>query len=98
MTGSSGVDEAKEKLGIAPKKMLGEPCDDVVSAAQVWDAILNKKYHFTGDIRNDAPESACEERDLDVRFMDFGTWSAMRSYPDTVKAVAGPCARAASNA
>ena len=67
--------------------MLGEPCDDVVSAAQVWDAILNKKYHFTGDIRNDAPESACEERDLDVRFMDFGTWSAMRSYPDTVKAV-----------
>ena len=87
LTGSSGVDEAKEKLGIAPKKMLGEPCDDVVSAAQVWDAILNKKYHFTGDIRNDAPESACEERDLDVRFMDFGTWSAMRSYPDTVKAV-----------
>lgn len=87
LTGSSGVDEAKEKLGIAPKKMLGEPCDDVVSAAQVWDAIFNKKYHFTGDIRNDAPESACEERDLDVRFMDFGTWSAMRSYPDTVKAV-----------
>ena len=76
LTGSRGVDEAKEKLGIAPKKMLGEPCDDVVSAAQVWDAIFNKKYHFTGDIRNDAPESACEERDL-----TSALWISARGLP-----------------
>ena len=86
-TGSSGVDDAKEKNGVKPKTMLGEPCDDVISAAQVWDAILNKKYHFTGDIRNDAESSTSEERDLDIRFMDFGTWSAMRSYPDVNAAI-----------
>lgn len=98
LTGSSGVDEAKEKLGIAPKKMLGEPCDDVVSAAQVWDAILNKKYHFTGDIRNDAPESACEERDPGRPLYGFRHVVCHALLPRYRESGAGPCARAASNA
>ena len=87
LTGDNGEAAAKEANGISPKNPLGEPIDDVISAAQVWDAILEGTYHFTGDIRNDAEESGCEDRELDVRFMDFGTWSAMRAYPDTTKAV-----------
>lgn len=87
LTGDDGSQAAAKKLNIKPKKPLGEPCDDCVSAAQVWDAILNKKYHFTGDLRQDTPTTACEDRDLDIRFMDFGIWSTMRSYPDTTKAV-----------
>ena len=86
LTGDNGEGAAKEALGITPTP-LGDPVDDVITAAQVWDAILEGKFHFTGDIRNDAPESACEERECDIRFMDFGTWSAMRAYPDTTKAV-----------
>ena len=87
LTGSSGVADALKENAVAPKKMLGDPCDDVISAAQVWNAILDKKYLFTGDIRNDAETAVSEERDLDIRFMDFGTWSAMRSYPDVNAAV-----------
>ncbi len=53
------------KPGGAGLESIKAPVDDVINGFEVWDAVLNGKYNFTGEIRKNKL-SAQDIRDIDI--------------------------------
>ncbi len=65
---------------------LANPIDDCICASEVWNAVLTGKYHFVGDVMSSQYVTG-EDRDIDIHLIDGSGWTALRSFPNTVKGV-----------
>ena len=86
ITGSNGEAEAAEALGIEAPDFGYEAPDDLLGSARLWDAVLTGAYRFVGN-PNGVDVVPGEDRDIDIRMIENGNWSPMRSLFDTGKAV-----------
>ncbi len=86
LTGSNGEAEAAAALNV-PAPDFGHPAtDDVVGSAQLWSAVAQGSYRFVGN-PNGVAVAPGEDRKLDIRMIENGNWSPMRSLLGTHAAI-----------
>ncbi len=86
VTGSDGEADAAEALGVPAPDFGFETPDDLISATELWDAVIKKQYRYVGNpIGVDVVPG--EVRDIDIRMIENGNWSPMRSLYNTSRAV-----------
>lgn len=85
-TGGTGEEEAAKALGIAAPAFGFEAPDDLISSAELWNAVFTGSYRFVGN-PNAGEVVPGEERDIDIRMIDNGNWSPLRSLPDTARGI-----------
>lgn len=86
LTGGSGEAEAAEALGVDGPDFGFEAPDDLIGSSELWRAVATGSYRFIGNPCGiDAVPG--EERTIDIRMIENGNWSPMRSLLDTNQAV-----------
>ncbi|AFM00261.1 anaerobic dehydrogenase, typically selenocysteine-containing [Desulfitobacterium dehalogenans ATCC 51507] len=68
---------------------IPNPVDDSINAGQVWDAILNGKYNFTGsgDFTSADQYKPGEERDIDIRIIYHSGGATLQTNDGMTKGI-----------
>ena len=85
-TGSTGESDAAAALGIPMPDFGFEAPDDIIDSVEVWDAVINGSYTFVGN-PNASNVVSGEQRDIDIRMIENGNWSPLRSYYNTKRGI-----------
>lgn len=68
---------------------IANPVDDSINAGQVWDAILNGKYNFTGsgDFTSAAQYKPGQERDIDIHIIYHSGGATLQTSDGMTKGI-----------